>query len=355
MEPQSSPGWARWITYGSLVLALAALVWTIASVGPGVLLARLMMLGGWVFVVIGIDLFVTPCDAGAIHAYLRPEQAKVGFPRVLMAQVAGRAVNVVTPLGSLGEVVKITMLMERLPQSRAVSAILLYNLVDLEISLLLIAIGSPLTVLLVDLPRSLQAALLVAGGVAAVGAVGLPIVVWRGILVKVVNAARRLRLITARRHAVWSRKMADVDEKLRDVGGARRRDRLLGVACQVASRVLSWLQTGVLIHAAGGPLSVPFLAAVITVNQVILWIATVVPLGIGVSEGGNYALFSALGEHPAIGVTVALGRRVVPLIYAAIGLVLVSVSQTVKDVRRSHAARSSSSAVPAAASDLPGG
>ena len=56
-----------------------------------------------------------------------------------------------------------------------------------------------------------------------------------------------------------------------------------------------------------------------------------------------------------LGVTVALGRRVVPLIYAAIGLVLVSVNQTVKDVRRSHAARSSAPVSSnAAASDLPG-
>ncbi len=332
------PGWAHWVTYGALTVAFVALTWTIYSVGPAVLLMRLKMLGPWLLLVVAIEIAVTSCDAAAIHAFLRPEHRKVGYLRVVMAQIAGRAVNVVTPLGSLGEVVKMTMLVERVPQARAVSAVLLYNLVGLEMSFLLVAVGAPLTAFLVDLPAAMRVGLAIFGALAASGAALLPIVVMRGMLVKLVDFARKLRLLRRSQHARWSRKMAEVDAKLRDAGGARHRDRMIGFAFLLGSRSLNWCATGVLIHAAGGPVSLGFLAAVITAGQVITWIAGIVPLGLGLSEGGNYALFSALGVNPAIGVTMALGRRVTHIIYAAIGLVLVSVNQTVKDIRSAHRA-----------------
>jgi uncharacterized membrane protein YbhN (UPF0104 family) len=334
-EP-SRPAWARWITLGSLVLAAGALAWTIYSVGLYEILRRLALIGPWFLAVIGIEVVITLFDAGALHSFLRPDHRKVGYGRVVLAQVSSRAINAVTPLGSLGEVVKTTMLFERVSPSRAVAAVLLYNITVLEISFVLIALGATFTALLLDLPSSLRTMLAVSAAVTAGLAIVIPVLVAKGRLAGLVTIGRTLRVVPAKKARSWRKKLADIDEKLGDTGGARRRDRALGALCLLLSRLGSWLNVAILIHAAGGSLEVGFLVAVLTAGQVIQWLSTVVPMGLGVQEGGNYGLFRALGADPAIGVTIAIGKRVTQIIYAAIGIVLASINQTVKEAKAAH-------------------
>jgi uncharacterized membrane protein YbhN (UPF0104 family) len=331
-EPER-PAWARWLTIGSLVLAAGALAWTIYSVGLGEILRRLILIGPWFLAVIAVEGLITLCDAGALHAFLRPDHRKVGYGRVVLAQVSSRAINAVTPLGSLGEVVKTTMLFERVSPSRAVAAVLLYNIVLLELSFVLIALGATVTGMLLDLPGSLRTMLVMSGVVTAALAIVIPVLVAKGRLAGLVGIGRTLRVVPAKKERRWRRKLADIDEKLGDTGGARGRDRALGVVYLLLSRLGSWLNVAILIHAAGGSLEVGFLVAVLTAGQVIQWLSTVVPMGLGVHEGGNYGLFRALGADPAVGVTIAIGKRVTQIIYAAIGIVMASVNQTVKEAK----------------------
>jgi uncharacterized protein (TIRG00374 family) len=293
---------------------------------------RLIGLGPWLFAVIGVEVLVTACDAAAIHAFVGRETRQT-YLQVVQAQVAGRAINVVTPFGSLGELTKIALLVEHVPQARAVSGVLLYDLVGQEISFILIALGAPLTAVFMHVPQGLRVILHVAGAIAAVVAVAIPWLVHRGLLVSFVGAARRLRVLGEARMTRWRKKLASVDERLRDGTPERRHERTVGLVFMLLSRLLTWAVMGVLVYAAGGPTSLGFLAAIVTAGQVITWFATLVPLGLGVSEGGNYALFRALGADPSVGVAVALGRRVTHILYAAIGLVLVSLSHTVRRVQ----------------------
>jgi uncharacterized protein (TIRG00374 family) len=327
------PGWARWVTLGALAVALVALAWTIYSVGFFAIVERLVRIGPWFAVVIGLEVLTTLFDAGAIYHFLRPEQKKVGYRRVVLAQLSGRAVNTVTPLGSLGEVVKTTMLMERVGKTRAFAAVLLYNISTGELSYVLIAVGATLCGILLDLPDLMRAVLIGSGAVTGMLAIALPVLVYRGVLSSVAGLGRTLRVISRKQAARWKKQLDDVDDKLRGTRDARGADRLYGLVCVVLSRFCAWSSTGVLIYASGGPMSPGFLAAVLTAGQVLSWVSAVVPLGLGITETGNYALFRALGVDPAIGVTVAVGRRVTQIIYAGIGLVLAAVNQTVKEAK----------------------
>jgi hypothetical protein len=66
-------------------------------------------------------------------------------------------------------------------------------------------------------------------------------------------------------------------------------------------------------------------------------------MGIGINEGGYYTLFRALGENPARGTALILARRVALIMYAAIGLVLVTASETVQRARERQAERAAAS------------
>ncbi|HEY0195131.1 MAG TPA: lysylphosphatidylglycerol synthase transmembrane domain-containing protein [Kofleriaceae bacterium] len=327
----SRPTWARWVTRISLVFAVVAMAVTIYTTGPRTIAHFLERIGWWWFAVVPFELAITSLDALAIRAFLSPEQARVRWRSALLAQLAGRAVNAVTPGGNLGEAVKVSVLVEHVSQARAVSTILTYNIVSFAIELLLVAVAALALVAFAPLPGALHWAMLAIGAVFA----GLALLVYsltrRGVVDGVARALRKLRLLSAERYERWRGRLLDIDSKM--LSGARSRDRWLGLVAITASRLASSGLSLVLLHAIGEPITRNFIAAYTVGGFVIYMVGSLVPLGVGVNEGGYYALFKAIGEDTARGVTLPLARRVTYLMYAAIGLVLMTASETVQRAR----------------------
>ena len=333
MGMSGRPTWARWVTRISLVIAIVALVFTIRDLGLHALAKYFRKIGWWWLAVLLLEAAVTCLDAVAIRAFLSPEQARVRFRSTLLSQLAGRAVNAVTPSGNLGEAVKVSVLTEHVSQSRAVSTILLYNIVSFTVELATVAVAAPFMALLVPMPTSLRWLMVVVGVVCLIFAVGLNMLVRAGVLASIARVLVKIRVLSRARYARWELKLSAVDDKLRLVEGARTRDRWLGIAAVVLSRGTSMTLSLLILHAVGEPITLGFVAAYTVGGFAIYLASSLVPMGLGISEGGNYALFRALGYNPARGVTLVLARRVTLIVYAAIGLVLVTASETVKRAR----------------------
>jgi hypothetical protein len=339
-DDAAPPGWARWVSRISLVVALIAMTATIWAVGPGEIVAQLLAIGAGFVVIVAIEATSTVLDARAIYAVTR-DHRELGFGRVLMAQIAGRAVNAVTPGGNLGEATKASVLTGSTSTTRAVAAVLFCGLASVIVQLAVIAIGAPLTAILLPLPAALRGALIGTGLLAGAVAVGLAILVRRGMLSSLIRVAVGLRLVSARRRARWRDKLATIDDRLRGAGGGRR----AAVVYVIASKLLTWGSLWLIVAFAGYRMSIGELAALLSAGVVLTWISTLVPLGLGVTESGNYALFSALGAPPAFGVTLALARRVNQILYAAIGFTLLAtmrVSATARRVAQRRKSRSTS-------------
>ena len=349
----SRPTWARWVTRISLAVALVALVWTIHSTGVATIGRYFKRIGWWWFAVVALEIVITSLDAVAIRAFLSPEQAKVRFRSALLSQLAGRSVNAVTPSGNLGEAVKVSVLTEHVSQSRAVATILLYNVASFTVELGMVAVAVPFVVLLVPMPASLRWIMIVSGGVCLVLAVGLYALSHRGVLSSVARLAKRIHvpglarlrekiwktasashyLLSEARYERWHGALTGVDDKMRLSAGARSRDRRLGIAAVVMSRGTSMTLSLLILNAVGEPITLGFIAAYTVGGFIIYMLSSLVPMGLGISEGGNWWLFRALGENPARGVTLVVARRVTLVMYAAIGLILVAASETVQRAR----------------------
>ena len=100
------PTWAKWVTRVSLVLGLIALIYTIEDLGPRTFGHYFRMIGPWWIAVLVFEVAITSLDALAIRAFASPDT--IGWRGALLAQLAGRSVNAVTPSGNLGEPVKIS-------------------------------------------------------------------------------------------------------------------------------------------------------------------------------------------------------------------------------------------------------
>ncbi|HET9620827.1 MAG TPA: lysylphosphatidylglycerol synthase transmembrane domain-containing protein [Kofleriaceae bacterium] len=329
----SRPTWARWVTRISLILAVIALIFTVRDIGLRTLGTYFRRIGwGWIAVVV-LEVVITTFDAVAIRALTSPEQAKVKLRSTLLAQLAGRAVNAVTPSGNLGEAIKVSVLVDHVSQSRAVSTILLYNIIGISVELLIVGLAAPIMALLVPMPASVRVVMIATCVVCLVLGVLAYQLTRRGVLDGLARFAKRIRLLSAERYARWRDKLIAVDSKMAASSGARPRDRWLGIAAVAASRLTSTALSLVILYAVGESITLGFIAAYTVGGFIVYMVSTLVPMGVGVSEGGNYALFRALGENPARGVTLVLARRVTTILYAAIGLVLMTASETVRRAR----------------------
>jgi uncharacterized membrane protein YbhN (UPF0104 family) len=284
--------------------------------------------GSWMFVIVGLDLAGMCCDAGAIHAFMQPEARMVSYWRVLAAQASGRAINALTPGGALGEATKVSLLVGHAPRTRIVSAIVEYNLVTLYLSVAILVVGVPLTAALVDLPHRIAVLAWVGLVVVVVLVVALAVIIRRGAVGTLLGAARRIRLVSPAREAAWAGKLADLDHHLRELHANRSPGTARGVAYLVASRLCAWTATTAMLMAIGVAISPTLLLGLFSVGILIGWISNLVPLGLGIADGGNYALFGVLGASGAHGVLATMLGRVRTLVIAVIGLLIMAAAHT---------------------------
>jgi uncharacterized protein (TIRG00374 family) len=327
------------VTRISLALGLVGLGFTIHATGLEAIAKYFKAIGWWWFAVVLLEVAITSLDAAAIRAFMSPEQDKVGFGSALLSQLAGRSVNAVTPSGNLGEAVKISVLTEHVSQSRAVATILLYNVVSFTAEFCYVAVAAVIAAVVLPMHAWTRGILFATGAISLVVALGLYVLVQRGMLTSIARLALKLRLLSPVRFQRWEEKLASVDDKMRLVTGARRRDRTFGISAVFLSRATSYTLSLLILHAVGEPITLAFVAAYIVGSHAIYLVSALVPLGLGISEGGYYWLFRALGENPARGVTLVIARRVTLVVYAAIGLVLVTASETVQRARNGNRAK----------------
>jgi len=247
---------------------------------------------------------------------------------VVAAHVSGRAVNVVTPFGAFGEATKLTMLVTRAPRVRVLSAIVLFNLATLYLSVAVMVVGTPITLLLVDLPRSLELTVAIGLAVVIPLVVALGVLVKRGALTTVTALLHRLRLISATRRDDWQVRLRELDGHIAELHHNRSAGSWRGVLWILASRLVTWTSTMLLISAVGVAITPQLVSGVLSVGVLIAWIASVVPFGLGLADGGNYALYDLLGASGAHGAFVTMMNRIRSLAVALVGFAVMAVVHT---------------------------
>lgn len=323
------PRWVRIINWLSLGCGALGLAWLVSHVGLRTLGERLGEVGGWFALVIAAVAIANTIDARIIQLACSEPGAPLPYRRVLEAQLAGHGVNQVTPGGNLGEVTKITLLMQAgAPRGRAVSGVLLFNVVAVWVNVCVLTVGIPVMVRQAALPAQVEVGLWAAFAVAAGVGLLLALLLLRGgMLAALPRVLARLRVIGPARRQSWTERLAVIDAQLAEFRGARLGDlgRALGMA--IVSHLITQTESLLVLHALGVPLPVGFAVALLAAGMLIRWTATVVPFGVGVSEGGNYALFDLLGVAPVMGLVLALAQRARQLVFAALGLGLLAWAQ----------------------------
>jgi uncharacterized membrane protein YbhN (UPF0104 family) len=152
----------------------------------------------------------------------------------------------------------------------------------------------------------------------------LGFVIHRGAIGTVVGALRRARLISRERAKEWKTKLADVDRHIRELHKQRSSGTRLGFVFILASRAVTYCATMTLIHAVGVDVSFALFIGVVSVGVLIQWVSSVVPLGLGLADSGNYALYSFLGAGGTHGLFVTMLNRARSFAVAILGLAVMA-------------------------------
>jgi hypothetical protein len=286
------------------VLVAAALVglWLVNRIGAATLADAIARVGPYFALVLALDALSLACDAAVIHTFAR-RLAAIAYGRVLVAQAIGATVNRVTPGSALGEPVKIAVLTEQLPRKEAIATIVLYNVTTLVVAGATVVIGAPLAIATLDLsPRATAVVLAIAAAI---------------VLVLLAMRALVRRFVLAKLAAL-------------ETAPAR------AIAFAIASRALHLTGTLVLIHALGTTITWSLIVAVVSFGTIIRWVSNLVPLGIGVADGGQYELHALFGSSAETGLAFAMADRARTCLLALLGLAIFGLAQ-IKRVPRSAA------------------
>jgi hypothetical protein len=318
-EPERNLG-ARLFNLVVFAIGGFALWWMLRNLSWSELREQLSGLGTWFAVILGFELASLCCDAAALNTFMRPEARMIPYWRVLGAQASGRAINVLTPGGALGEASKLAMLVGHAPRARVLSSIVLLNLSQIYMSTSVMLLGIPITLLLVDLPHSVKVTVGIGLAVIVPLMVLLGIVIHRGAVSTIVGTLRRFRVISADRAREWKRRLVEVDRHIRELHRNRSAGTWKGILWVLASKLLSWTSTILLLAATGVPLTLTMVLGVLSIGVLITWISNIVPLGLGIADGSNYVLYGLLGATGAQGLIVAMTSRARTVLVAILGL-----------------------------------
>jgi hypothetical protein len=314
-----------------LAIGIVAFVFVADHLGWSGIRRATVGAGAWFAVIAVIDLVSATCDAFAIHGFLVPKQrvsgvSSVSYWRVYAAQLSGMAINRLTPGNSLGEPVKVTMLVRTVPTDLAVSAIVMFNLTTMYVGIAAIVLGVPLTALLLDLPE--RVAVVVWVGLAALVAlaIAIAVLVRRGAIGTLIDALVAVRIISAARGSRWRDQIGDIDRRVRGIADAKRSGIHRGLAGVLGSRVLNWLGTIAVLHAADISLTAPLVVASLSVGILVTWMSNIIPLGLGIADGTNYMLYGLLGAAPVAGLLFTLLNRLRTVVLALLGLAAMAIA-----------------------------
>lgn len=304
-----------------LVIGVVALCIVVQQLGWAGVRRAIVGIGPWFAVLAAIDVVSVGCDAGAVYAFLRRDTT-IPYRHVLVAQWSGLAINRLTPGNSAGEPVKVSLLVDHVPTDIAISAIVMFNLATYGVAIAAIVVGAPLALIFVDLSARVRLAVILATGSLVLLVIAFVWLARRGVLRITVAGLRRIRVVSKARAMAWTARVAPIDLRVRELGRTGRR----GIAMAGLSRLLNSAGTVVVMYACDVQLTAALVITMLSIGILVTSISNVIPLGLGIADSTNYALYGALGSTGPVGLLFTMVNRTRTVVLALLGLAVMAIA-----------------------------
>lgn len=282
---------------------------------------------GWMLVpIIALFAGVYLCNAMALRLILADEPTRPGFISLFATNVAGTALNFITPMINIGgEPFKVASLAPYVGTSRAAGAVVLHRMIQ-TLALLLVWMTAILLGFIM-LPHTPPVIAMLAASLAIVAAlVGLLLTAHRrGGVARVAGLVGRLpflgrvaRAIEANREAIEG-----MDRQITEFYHDQPARFRAALAWEYAARGVFMAEFCLIGAAIKVSVSYPAAFVVGGLEGLISNVFFFVPFQLGTRESATVLIFQLLGFHGAIGLFAALVGRIRDLAWIGIGLVMI--------------------------------
>jgi uncharacterized protein (TIRG00374 family) len=250
------------------------------------------------------------------------------FRTLIMAKLAGDAVNQLTPLANIGgEPLKAYLLKHESPTSRGLASVVINKTAQVMTGLLFATVGLGLVVIhnlqapyAIPLPlRVGLAALLLSGA----GLIWLFFMKQKHMFSSLLNLLRRIGVNTQLLESRMA-KAANIDDNIKHFYRDHKGRFFLVLLFHALGWLLGACETFVILKTlvASTGFQIAFLITALTV--VINSLFFFMPSNIGVLEGGQVFLFLTLGLSPAMGLSLGIVKRMRKILWISIGWLLLT-------------------------------
>lgn len=315
-------GWiSRAIVVAFLLLGFPILGSMLWQVGSKDVLASLQNVGFWFLPLLGLRLVPLLCHTLGWSACF---QSKVPFQALLAVQVAGSAINQLTPTATLGgEVTKVLLLEPMIPKSETAAAVMIDKASATLSQVVYMGLGTFYLSGRLTLPHELVIGLRIVFGLIFLGLLGFIAFQRYGMLSKCVQTCARLNIGRQRLQRL-SQHLAPLDAHLARYYTVHRQRFFVSLLSHFVGFCCDGLRTYFLLWCLLGAQTPSFTEAVLVTvaiaaaDQVFFF----VPGRVGTLEGSRFAILAALNIMPVYGLAFGLVARLEDLSWTGLGLLV---------------------------------
>jgi uncharacterized protein (TIRG00374 family) len=239
------------------------------------------------------------------------------FARLVGVRLAGEAVNLGTPTASVGgEPVKAYLLRPEIPLRDGLVSVVVDKTTGVVAQVLLLLVGLLVGSTFLSVPRPLALGAAGALVVEILCVAGFVVVQLRGAIGGGGRMLAKLRMPPSRERQAT---LDSMDQALRSLYVSNAPRLLLSMACHFLGFAAGTLEIYLVVRLLGLPISLATAFTIGAFGTAVKFFSFMVPGSLGALEGGNVALFAALGLPGAVGLTYTLVRRVREIAWVAVG------------------------------------
>jgi glycosyltransferase 2 family protein len=316
-ETTASGRWLRAALFLGGAALFAVLVW---EIGPSAIVASFGELG-WRLLIVLVFPFsiITACDTlGWRFAFRRD---RVSFWTLVRARVAGEAVNGTTPTGSVGgEAVKAWLIRDRVPFRESLPSVIVAKTTITMAQTLFLLLGIVVAWLALPVREAwLLKPMTALLGLELLAVGGFVYAQMSGMVAGGGRLLERMGLVRSNHRGLPLRR---IDRSLA-LFYRRQPVRLaLSIGFHFLGWVMSAVETWFILWLLGVPVSPATAVIIEACGTAVRFVSFFVPGHLGALEGGNVAVFLALGLNPATGLSAILVRRVREAAWVGLGFLL---------------------------------
>ncbi len=280
---------------------------------------------GWYFIPIALmNIFWYFSDSLGWHYLL---DKKISVFRLLHAQICGEAINNATPsLQIAGESIKGVLLSSKMQTKHIISTLIVDNTIKHLTSIQFIAIGFLLSLFIIEMPLSVK---IIAGASILIVILLLFLVIFlqkKGLVRKLLSLLMFFRIPIKNIEDKLSH-AEEIDQLILNLYKKNKTNFALCFFFHFLARIINALDAIVILYVLG--YHIDFITAFViqSMNQLVNFLFSFIPLAIGAAEGSHYILFKLLTLGATVGVIFSLIRRVRGVVWIGIGLLLMTFSK----------------------------